>query len=886
MKKYLALVLLFLFFSNSNYGEFKNSIIDITLLQQEYLQDKIGYISIEESENNLYANIDQFDKKLLELTQQDYNAVILGTNYFSTAILNSSNKALSTLKKYVEKVKSRKLFSFVEVNFSDFSRSSIDQLLRTGIKRSIKELIQTCELDGLYFSGINYNSEIDAQLLQELIVECMMIKPFLSISISKKDYLTNISLTESFLKTGIIDFVLDDRLNYSILANHIYENGKEKILPTYLKRLQPDNFITLNLSTIIKKPTTSVTLLNDERELFPDSNYEINFITSQRVNNIKLRIGSQVYNIPTRDWVIPFKYKVNKDTTTVRYGTWIEFRRPFEKHTTSDTYSLLCRTSYPSEVYINGSSVKIYKTGVFFKKIKLIEGMNPIRAQVKSPDGTTVIYEDCVLYQKKKTIVDAQLTIYDDPIQPSGYLELTKDDLLTILFNGTKSQRGFVELLPANLSYECLREDIGELSRYRIQIPLENFPLGEVNNIKLILKSADETNQQQVEKTLQHTFIVKDKKDFPLIKTIDNNSILYFTLAPIRLGAPIRNELPKNVLLRSDGIFGDYYRIKLNDNEEGYINKEFVKEEQKNSIAPNYFINPIIGSASENADVVRIPYPESVPYDIYPDPYQKRIIITLYGVQSSSTWIIHRNEMKFIEEITWQQTSKETYKIYINLKTPKIWGYEITPNGKELVFRIKYPPKFNLGNRKPLTGIKISIEAGHGGTNYGAVGLSGLKEKDINLDLSKKIETIFKKYGAEVFQVRDSDKDMLLLGKRNDAVNSGANLHLSIHANSSDPPNEFLGTSGTCTFYHNPFWAPFAEKVFNKLIDLKLKPFGSVGSFNYRVTRMSEMPSILVEQAFMSHAEDEEKLADNNFRVKMAQKIYEGLINYLKYMKE
>jgi N-acetylmuramoyl-L-alanine amidase len=45
------------------------------------------------------------------------------------------------------------------------------------------------------------------------------------------------------------------------------------------------------------------------------------------------------------------------------------------------------------------------------------------------------------------------------------------------------------------------------------------------------------------------------------------------------------------------------------------------------------------------------------------------------------------------------------------------------------------------------------------------------------------------------------------------------------------------------------------------------------------------MPSVLVEQAFMSHAEDEEKLADPHFRQQMAQKICDGLIDYLKDIK-
>ena len=48
----------------------------------------------------------------------------------------------------------------------------------------------------------------------------------------------------------------------------------------------------------------------------------------------------------------------------------------------------------------------------------------------------------------------------------------------------------------------------------------------------------------------------------------------------------------------------------------------------------------------------------------------------------------------------------------------------------------------------------------------------------------------------------------------------------------------------------------------------------------------SQMPAILVEQAFMTNAGDEEKLADPAFRQLMAEKIYEGIVDYLKFMKK
>jgi len=92
--------------------------------------------------------------------------------------------------------------------------------------------------------------------------------------------------------------------------------------------------------------------------------------------------------------------------------------------------------------------------------------------------------------------------------------------------------------------------------------------------------------------------------------------------------------------------------------------------------------------------------------------------------------------------------------------------------------------------------------------------------------------------------------------------------------------------AGTSTYWHNPFWAPLAQTIYDRMLETGLAEFGVVGSFNYTVTRTSQMPAVLVEQAFMSHAGDEEKLADPEFRQLMAVKILEGIVDYLKMMQE
>lgn len=850
-----------------------------------YFKDKISLINL--GDEDLTAS-DLIKNKIANVisgsANQNFDAVIFKSNNLSKLMLSSSNSEFTfpNIIKYVcELSHSNGLDFFIEISFNKLNRSAV--------KNNFNRLVKSCELDGFYFSGINFSSKDDNDLFEDIVVESLLLKPFLIVATSNKVNETNTDLVNRYIDKGVIDFLIDDEFGNSIYYNKNINFGEdEKILKKYLKRLSPEHFISLNLSHIIDENSIEAEILNENRTKKIDSDLKLNFILTGKTDIIKLKIGSNDYKLSTSDWVIPYNYLLNKDNTTSRYGSWVEFRRPFEKNISKDEYNLLCKTKYPSKVFVNDDSVKIYKTGIFFKKIKLKEGLNKLRAEIITDKGETAIYEDRVLFQKKElSTVDLKLSINDNQIQPAGNIILTPQDYLTVSFNGTKSQKGFVEVNPGNFSFGCQTKDFGESAHYEVQIPLKNFVRNQKYSIKLILKSnQNNPTENSIEKLLNSYLLIKDETDFPLLTTTQDNSLLTFTLAPIRLGAPIRNELPKNVILKSNGILGDNYRIHLSDVEEGYISREFVKELPLGTSIPSYFINPISCYASASADIIKIPYLENVPYEIYPDPEQKRIIISLFGVKTSSTWIIHKNNLRYIENVTWQQTTKETYKIYVNLKTSKIWGYDIKVNGKELIFRIKYPPTYNVDNALPLKGIKISLEAGHGGSNIGAVGLSGIKEKEINLKLCKMLESLFKEHGAEILQVRDSDKDMTLTAKRDTVTNSDANIHFSIHANSSDPENEFLGTSGTCTFYHNSFWAKLAEKIFGKLIELDLKPFGAVGSFNYRVTRMSDMPAILVEQAFLSHAEDEEKLNDDNFRHQMAEKIYDGLIEYLRYMKD
>ena len=399
-------------------------------------------------------------------------------------------------------------------------------------------------------------------------------------------------------------------------------------------------------------------------------------------------------------------------------------------------------------------------------------------------------------------------------------LELLSEDVVRVSFRGSLGQDGYAGVTPGKTSVKCSRQDFADYSLYRADLPLKGLSARKTYKLYLKLKpSTDATDNKVYEFPVERTIRVRAPEDFPLVKVRNENSRLTYNLGAPRLGGPIRSELGPGVVMKTSGKVGKNYRIRLSATENGYINEDDVEVMPAGSVQPSYYITSMSCGPSADADVLTIPYPEPVPYEVYPDPDGKGIIITLFGVETSSTWITHRTGRKIIDKVTWDQTEPETYKVFVNLNTNQIWGYDVKPDGRSLVLRIKYPPVYDLENPKPLTGLKIAIEAGHGGSGMGAIGLSGLVEKEINLDLSFRLGDLLKSMGAEVIQVRDSDKDMLLIEKRDIAISSGADMLISIHANAGG--RGYLSTGGTSTYWHNPFWAPLAESIYDRLLETR-----------------------------------------------------------------
>lgn len=169
---------------------------------------------------------------------------------------------------------------------------------------------------------------------------------------------------------------------------------------------------------------------------------------------------------------------------------------------------------------------------------------------------------------------------------------------------------------------------------------------------------------------------------------------------------------------------------------------------------------------------------------------------------------------------------------------------------------------------------RIALDAGHGGSDPGAV-YNGRQEKDDTLDLTLAVGDILKKNGIDVYYTRTTDEYETPFKKATDANNSGADLFVSIHRNSSENPNQYSGVE-TLVYSDTGLKAEVARNINNQLEDAGFKNLGVDERKNLVVLKRTKMPAVLVEAGFINNDKDN-YLFDEEFD-SIAQAIADGIL--------
>mgnify|MGYP001253799079 CR=1 FL=1 len=210
-------------------------------------------------------------------------------------------------------------------------------------------------------------------------------------------------------------------------------------------------------------------------------------------------------------------------------------------------------------------------------------------------------------------------------------------------------------------------------------------------------------------------------------------------------------------------------------------------------------------------------------------------------------------------------------------------GYYIeeTENGLELKIRRKATIK-NHG--MPLSGITIMLDPGHGGTDPGAIGPLGwvYAEKDINLDLARKLEKELEALGARVYLTRETDAYVSLEDRLAMSRLMLPDLFVSLHSNSMPDDVDISKVDGFSVWYREKMAAPLAELVYDHVTSSLGRSMKGTHVRNFYVTRGTWAPSVLLETGFVPNPSEFEWLTDEQEQARLAKSIAEAITEYFR----
>ena len=191
-------------------------------------------------------------------------------------------------------------------------------------------------------------------------------------------------------------------------------------------------------------------------------------------------------------------------------------------------------------------------------------------------------------------------------------------------------------------------------------------------------------------------------------------------------------------------------------------------------------------------------------------------------------------------------------------------------------------------NSLPLLGKTIYLDPGHGGLDPGAM-YKKIKEKDINLSISEKLQTKLEKLGAIVYLTRYGDYDLSVantsnrkrsdLSRRGNIINrSKCDLYVSIHLNAETSSSWY----GAQAFYddineENKKIAEIMQQEFKEKLNSKRK-YKQID--NIYLNKRVKQPGVLLEVGFLSNPNERYLLQTDNYQNKIAETIVSGMLKY------
>ncbi len=174
--------------------------------------------------------------------------------------------------------------------------------------------------------------------------------------------------------------------------------------------------------------------------------------------------------------------------------------------------------------------------------------------------------------------------------------------------------------------------------------------------------------------------------------------------------------------------------------------------------------------------------------------------------------------------------------------------------------------------------LTVILDPGHGGNDPGAIGIGGLREKDINLDIARRVQQILSDRGVNVVMARADDREIDLQPRVDIAERADADIFVSIHANAISLSRPDV--NGLETYYYSS-GLRLAQTIHNSLLQRTDLDDRGVRRARFYVLVNTSMPAVLVETGFVTGREDAARFRNPQAVGGIAEGIANGILQYL-----
>lgn len=272
-----------------------------------------------------------------------------------------------------------------------------------------------------------------------------------------------------------------------------------------------------------------------------------------------------------------------------------------------------------------------------------------------------------------------------------------------------------------------------------------------------------------------------------------------------------------------------------------------------------------------------ISFPLQTPVPVTVKEGTNTLTLTLHNT-TAQTDTFRFDDDPAIARLDWGQPTPNQVEYIFHLKHQQQWGYKLRYEGTTLVLSLRHPPQLTGNNRRPLAGMSILLDPGHGSENdLGAKGPNGYPEKDVALIVSKLVRDELAKLGATVSMTREGDDDLWPHDRVEAIETQEPQLVLSLHYNALPDAGDAMNTAGIGAFWYHPQAHSLALFLHNYLVENLGRPSYGVYWNNLALTRPAVAPSVLMELGFMINPYEFEWITDAQEQQKLARAIADGV---------